>query len=472
MRVALYLRVSTIEQRDEGYSLDNQKDRLTAYAKSQGWDDVSIYMDDGFTGTDMNRPGLKRLIRHCEEKLVQAVVVLKLDRLSRKQKDALYLLEDIFDKNGVIFKSATEPFDTSTPLGKAMIGVLAVFAQLERDMIVERTTAGRRQRVSQGNWYGGREPFGYAWNKESQVLEVVPEEAVIVQEIFTRYLQGQSMLSIGEWAQTVNKSRTFGHSNIRDTLIRPIYMGVLVNDGTLVEGNHESIIEKEQWHEVQIEYSRRHDGLTPIGEYLLTGLVRCGVCGSSTVHVRRSTKRYGKTYLYELYACKQQHVRAKERTNNCTLGYFRRSAVEEFVIDRIKSVSEDSAEIISEIKVNDNVDDSRLILSLETKLEVIQAGMDNLYDGIQSGAIKAAAVSDRIKKLEEEREYLSVQLDSVKDNKPKKHTAMHVAGLIKQVGDAWDKLNEDERKRIIRTVVLNVVLNKDGNHEIVWNTLK
>jgi site-specific DNA recombinase len=429
-------------------------------------------MDDGFSGTNMNRPGLKRMIRHIEEKYIQAVIVLKLDRLSRKQKDALYLLEDVFEKNDVIFKSATEPFDTSTPLGKAMIGVLAVFAQLERDMIVERTTAGRRQRVNQGKWYGGPVPFGYSWNKESQTLEIVQEEAALVQDIFTRYLQGQSMLSIGEWVKTKNKSRTFGHSNIRDILTRPIYMGKLANGGTLVDGNHEAIIEPEQWYEVQLEMERRREGLTPIGEYLLTGLLRCGVCGGPIVHVKRVTHKYGKTYQYDLYACKKQHVRYKDRSGNCSLGYFRREEIENYVIDSIKKIRENPDSILEKVNEKGNKDNSNLIRSIETKLDVIQSGLDNLYDAIQSGDIKASAVGDRIRKLEEEREMLQSQLDDIKDARPRKNNAKEMSSIINQVGDAWDKLNEDEQKRILRQLIISVTINKESDHEIEWNLLK
>jgi site-specific DNA recombinase len=472
MRVALYFRVSTLEQRDEGYSLENQKERLIAFAKSQGWDDYGLYMDDGYTGTDMNRPGLKRLIRHVEDKLIQAVVVLKLDRLSRKQKDALYLLEDVFDKNGVIFKSATEPFDTSTPLGKAMIGVLAVFAQLERDMIVERTTSGRRQRVSGGKWYGGPVPFGYSWNKEAQELEIVPEEAQLIKDIFTRYLQGQSRLSIAEWVSTRSTARTFDHSTVKDMLSRPVYMGKLANAGTLVEGNHESIIEAEQWYEVQLELQRRKEGLSPIGEYLLTGLLRCGVCGGPIVHVKRTTKPRGKTYSYELYACKSQHVRYKDRDNHCSLGYFHREKIEEFVINQIKNVVEVSSDNINNyMELYRDRDDSQLIRTLENKIDVVNEQMSNLYDAIQSGAIKAQSVSERIRSLEEEREATYKQLDDLKFNTPQLNSASNVIRIIQQVGDAWDELNEEERKQILRKVILGIRLNKEDAHEIEWNVL-
>lgn len=155
MFAAIYVRVSTEEQAEQGYSIDVQKERLIAFCKSQGWEDYKLYIDDGYTGTNTNRPALKRLIRHIEAKKVHTVVVYKLDRLSRKQKDVLSLIEDVFEKNNVAFASSSEKFDTSTAFGKAMIGILAVFAQLERDMIIERTTSGRRQKISKGIWSGG-----------------------------------------------------------------------------------------------------------------------------------------------------------------------------------------------------------------------------------------------------------------------------------------------------------------------------
>lgn len=257
MRVAIYIRVSTEEQAQHGYSIDAQKDRLIAYCTSQGWSDYKIYIDDGYTGTKMIRPALNRLIRHIEDGKIDLVVVYKLDRLSRKQLDVLYLLEEVFEKHNVGFKSATEPFETTTPFGKAMIGILAVFAQLERDMIVERTTIGRRQRVSKGEWYGGRIPFGYKMNRETKQLEIVPEEAKIIKEIYKMYLQGNSRLSIAEWAAERTKARVIDHSVIRNILSRPVYMGKLSNAGNVVDGKHEAIIDEKTWHAVQKETKER-----------------------------------------------------------------------------------------------------------------------------------------------------------------------------------------------------------------------
>jgi site-specific DNA recombinase len=416
---------------------------------------------------------MKRLIRHAEEKEIDLVLVYKLDRLGRKQKDVLHLLEDVFEKHNVAFKSATEPFDTSTPLGKAMIGILAVFAQLERDMIVERTTTGRRQKASQGIWYGGRIPFGYNWNQQTQTLEIVPEEAAIVKEIFKRYLQGQSRLAIAEWASSRTKARFFDHCVIRDMLARPIYMGKLVNAGTLVEGKHEPIIDEETWYAVQREYSRRKDGLSPLGDYLLTGLLECGVCGSGIVHVKRITHKRNKTYQYDLYACRNQHVRRKDRSDYCDLGYFRREKIEEWVVEEMKSVALKPKKINEFIKQKSrHTVDQNLVSSLETKLKAVVEGLENLYEAIQTGEIKASYVSGRIKKLEEEREAIERQLEDLKDEMPKIIEPRNMLYLVREVADAWDLLTEDEQKMMIRKVIKKVILKKDEDPEIVWNVVE
>lgn len=132
-RAALYIRVSTLEQAQEGYSVGEQRERLIAYCKAQDWLIADIYVDGGYTGSNLNRPGIQKLMSETEK--FDVVLVYKLDRLSRSQRDTLYLIEEIFRPNKVDFVSMQESFDTSSPFGKAMIGLLAVFAQLEREQI-------------------------------------------------------------------------------------------------------------------------------------------------------------------------------------------------------------------------------------------------------------------------------------------------------------------------------------------------
>ena len=163
---ALYIRVSTDAQFEEGYSVDAQKDMLEGYCRSRGWKDYRFYIDGGFTGSNIDRPQMQRLIQDARAGEIAQVVVYKLDRLSRSQKDTLYLIEDVFNPAGVGFTSMNENLDTGTPMGRAMLGIMSAFAQLERETIRERTRMGMRERVRGGLWMGGgHPPFGYDYGR-------------------------------------------------------------------------------------------------------------------------------------------------------------------------------------------------------------------------------------------------------------------------------------------------------------------
>ena len=474
MTVALYIRVSTDEQAEQGFSLDVQKEKLILYCQSKGWDSYKLYIDDGYTGTNMERPALKRMLRHIEENKINSVLVYKLDRLSRKQKDILALIEDRFEKNNVAFNSHQENIDTSTPFGKAMLGVLAVFAQLDRDMIIERLTLGRRQRVKEGKWYGGRVPFGYSWNKDKQELEIVPEEARIVKEIFNMYLEGNSRLSIAEWVCSRVSNRVIDHNIIRDMLARPVYKGKFNNDGELVDGLHSGIIDEEIWERVQIEAKAREEGTSSKGIFLLTGLIKCGHCGGSVVHVKRTTKRGEKTYLYELYACVNQHRRLKDvqTSTKCKVGYLQREDLEQFVINKIKQVGlyPELLTTKSKKQTDDDTDNNEQLLEmLKIQLKEVNTGLENLYDAIQSGHVKSSAVSDRIKRLEDQRESLEDDIDTLIDSSPKKISKEDRYNKIKQIGKAWDYFTFEEQKTAIRTIIKTVIFNgKKAEPEIEW----
>ena len=185
-RVFLYVRVSTQEQAKEGYSIDEQIDRLKDYARAKGWIVVNVYVDGGYSGSNTNRPALKDMIKDVEAKKGDCVIVYKLDRLSRSQKDTLELIEDYFLTNNVDFVSMTENFDTSTPFGKAMIGILSVFAQLEREQIKERMSMGREGRAKEGKFHGGGyAPIGYDY-VDSQLI-INEYEAMQIREIYKLY---------------------------------------------------------------------------------------------------------------------------------------------------------------------------------------------------------------------------------------------------------------------------------------------
>ena len=259
-RAALYIRVSTLEQAQEGYSIGEQKERLIAYCKAKDWIIADIYVDGGYTGSNLNRPGIQKLMSETDK--FDLVLVYKLDRLSRSQKDTLYLIEEVFKVNNVDFISMQESFDTSTPFGKAMIGLLAVFAQLEREQIKERTWMGKIARIKAGlHQGGGFIPIGYDYHDGKLVIN--PYEAEQVRKIFEWYIAGGSLKTITDRLQSegyTNKYSSYSSwSTVRNVLGNKTYTGCLHFGGVSVENAHEAIISEEQFNTAQIlRAKRRH----------------------------------------------------------------------------------------------------------------------------------------------------------------------------------------------------------------------
>ena len=191
-KTALYIRVSTEAQREEGYSIEAQTEMLKGYCISKNVTEYELYIDGGFTGANIERPEMRRLISDIRDNKINSVVVYKLDRLSRSQKDTLYLIEDVLNPAGVSFVSLNENMDTSTPIGRAMLGIMSAFAQLERETIRERTRMGMRERVRSGLWRGGGNvAFGYDYDKGSGKL-VPNADADTVRLVFSLYNGGRS----------------------------------------------------------------------------------------------------------------------------------------------------------------------------------------------------------------------------------------------------------------------------------------
>jgi len=238
LRVALYTRVSTEDQAREGFSLQVQRDCLLQYAKNFGWEvfcsvpGVEVYEDDGYSGSTMDRPAFQILRNDAHNKKFDLLLIYKQDRLSRNLKELLTFLEELGDW-GIGFKSATEPFDTTSSAGKLAIQMLGSYAEFERNRLIERVFPGMIMGVKKGHWQGARYfPFGYKHNKSLKRLEVVPEEAEIVKEIYRMYISGYGTKKIAQHFHYKGIKSREGHSFytklIRDILRSKTYLGMMV----------------------------------------------------------------------------------------------------------------------------------------------------------------------------------------------------------------------------------------------------
>lgn len=246
MRAAIYVRVSTLSQLD-GCSIEIQKQSAIKYCEAKGYTIYNIYSDNGASASNTNREGLRRLINDINN--FDIVLVYKLDRLSRSQKDTLNLIEDVFYKNKVGFISITESLDTNTALGKATIGMLSVFAQLEREMIRERILMGKIARAEKGKpmaWSPNFIPFGYDYVGNRYVIN---EDSEIVRSIFEMYLNGNGIKTIARSLSSKNKK--WYHSTIKIILTNPVYIGKVRYKGVIYDGLHAPVIPEKTFKKVQ-----------------------------------------------------------------------------------------------------------------------------------------------------------------------------------------------------------------------------
>ena len=280
-QTAIYIRVSTDKQAEKGYSISEQEAKLRAMCSAHGLEVYKAYVDDGYTGSDMNRPALQELLQDIKEGLIENVATYKLDRLSRDMQDMLKIIREEFLPSDINLMSVTENIDTSTPVGRAALNLLAAYAELEKDTICERMKMGKVGRAKAGKWMGGSVPFGYDYEKESGIL-IPNRDATLVKTVFGLYLLGYGIKQIAETLELKSDM------SVVRILECKLYTGKIYHDGQFYEGQHEPIINDETYQRAA-ELRQRHKfaktgSSTP---YLLVGLLYCGKCGAKMGYAKQ-----------------------------------------------------------------------------------------------------------------------------------------------------------------------------------------
>ncbi len=439
MKAAIYIRVSTDAQFEEGYSVDAQKEQLTAYCVSKGMKQYDYYIDGGWSGSNIERPEMERLIKDVKKGEISHVIVYKLDRLSRSQKDTLYLIEDLFMPNNVDFVSLTESLDTSTPMGRAMIGILAAFAQLERENIRMRTRMGMLERVKDGYWMGGgRVPFGYDYDKAQGVL-VPNKDAEKVRQAYDLYLKGYSPQNIA------NMLGLKYDRLVIQILKRKSNYGIIEYNGEEYQGRHEPIISKAVYDETMSAMINRSITRTYTSEYLLTGLVYCGKCGAKMRYQKWSSKgaklvcysqQTSKPYLVQDPDCDQEKLWADE--------------VEDFVVKRLMRLKEERRDMTA-VEYNSSV--LELLTEQKEELEKKIKRLYNLYSESSDDLLIETINDNKIslskinKKIADEIKHQSI----IEERRT-------IKNAVDSLDTQWEYMTQQEKQSLVRNLVSKVII--------------
>jgi site-specific DNA recombinase len=347
MRVAIYRRISTDEAR-QPFSLEAQQERLASYVAVQPGGVLTRSYSDRMSGKQLDRPGLQQALNDAGNGRYDLLLVFKVDRLARSTSGLAKVLEDL-DAAGVAFRSASEPFDTSSAAGGMMMQMLGVFAEFEREMIVERTRMGLARKAARGEWTGGTPPFGYRFDAARRLLVPVAHSAAVVARIFDWYVErGMGSATISnrlndEGYTTGRKSRWTPHS-VLDILRNPTYVGRLPFKGAVYQAAHTPRVEEPTFDQAQAIMSDRGKSwrarAANASNYLLTSLLRCQRCGHGFV----GTAAHGKGGHYRYYTC---FARQRHGTARCNQARIPADSLEDAIVAEVLAALDDG-ELLAE----------------------------------------------------------------------------------------------------------------------------
>lgn len=458
MRAVDYDRVSTDEQAKQGYSIESQKGLNLKFIESQNWELVDSFVDDGYSAKDLNRPAMQRLINAAKEQKFDVVVFYKLDRLVRSVSDLDKLLK-IFDENNIGIRSVTEPFDTTTAMGRFLITLVAAIAQWERETISERVVVNMITKANKGERNGGRAPFGY--RLVNHELVIIEEEAKLVREMFRFYLAGKGIRAIVLYLQQFGISKDI--KTISRMLENPVYAGKLrwgknsKMDAIIINSDDiPAIIDDDTYLKAQeLRNKRTMEGKKATSPYHFSGVLRCARCGSPL------SGYYRKARGTKHYVCI-----GKKNYRTCDLPQFTEQALTKIFLDELSADNPEQFLRLSQdfnIDQKDNKDQTNLIKELERELSAITNRKKNwlmaLGNGVMSQEEYKSMTSDDTKK----ETMIKEQLAEITPAEVK-YDRESILSMLQYIPQLWTTANDFEKKSFINDLFETITVNVPSSY--------
>lgn len=470
-RVFIYVRVSTQEQAKEGYSIGEQTERLTKYCEAMGWIVVKVYTDAGYTGADMNRPALQEMIDAVKAGKADSVLVYKLDRLSRSQKDTLLIIEDILLENNIDFVSMNENLNTDTAFGRAIIGILAAFAQLEREQIKERMTMGKDARAKEGKWNGGRNtPYGYDYIDGE--LKINEFEAMIVRELFEKFVDGQPLYQIErEFEEKGYKQRNgrWDRRNMRYVMTNRSVIGYLRHKGKWIKGIHDPIISVDTFEAANQELDKRRERFEKQGYKTgtdahtthLGGLIYCKHCGGKYAKYQTGSKQYGFHFKYNCYS-RQKRIKTMIKDPNCKNKMYRVAELDDYIFSQVRKLAFDPEFHIESMKKEKEktCDNASKIKLLKKEIKSIEAQRSRYMQLYGTGNYSIEELDELTTPLNNRRMALHNEIKSLSDPKGKL-PAEQAIEIINSFGEVLDKGDLNETRSMLELLIEKIIIDND-----------
>lgn len=474
-----YSRVSSEEQALHGISIDAQRISLQGYA-AMIQQPIRIFEDAGFSGKNTSRPALQQLLAECRAGAVSAVVVWKLDRLSRSLRDTLTIIEDVFQPRGITLVSITENIDTSTPSGRMMLNLLASFAQLEREQDSDRVVMAHKHLARDCKYLGGHVPLGYTIDDEKH-YQLDPATAPVVRRVFDMYLarSGYSLILdyLNSFTFTGTRKTAFKKSDLNNLLGNEIYSGTYVRrmgadprhritspETIRVPGGVPAILSPDEWTRVCTlrEQSRSAAAMyTARQVYPLSGLVHCAVCGK-LMHLNYGGKdRSGAVQRY--YSCRSSCVRPA-RLEGLQEAVF--SVVEQMAASGIEAI-QTACSVANNYADAADADHAAEARALDAQVMEINKRIARIVSFIsESGSAAPASLADDLRRLEKERADLEACAAATR-RPATRYDGQRTAAAISAC-EGIKKQPPEQQKNLLQAAVHKVYVSAD-DYRIVFN---
>ncbi|MDY2582863.1 MAG: recombinase family protein [Clostridium perfringens] len=497
--IAIYCRVSTEEQSENGYSIDEQERLLEEWCKKMGYVIYKCYSDRGISGKNIkDRPALKELLSDAKAGKFDMVISWKINRVSRKLEDVLKIV-NLLEKNNITFKSYSEPFETDTPAGRMQFQMMALIGEFERGTIAQNVKMGMIAKAKSGNWCGGR-VLGYDLvpnnspeeeKKGKNKLKINEKEAEIVRFIFNEYSKGKGYKAItnqiNKLGYKTKKGNDFSVGSIRDILTNPVYIGEIrynvrqnwsekrrrnINPNPIrVKGKHEAIIDRELWDKVQLILESKKGKPSRIydGEYPLTGILRCPKCGAGMVISRTTnTLADGTKRRIAYYCCGNWKNKG---TSVCNSNTIRVDKANEYVFKKIEELVSNEAMIKAVVKnINKERKDKvkpakRLLGDIDKELEKLDKRKRKIFEAYEDDILtkeefqtRKDELNEKIRILEEEKKPL---LNTISEDVSEEIPYEFIKDILKNFSKVLNSsVSREQQKKLLHMIISEITMNE------------
>ena len=478
----LYIRVSTKRQAEEGYSIPEQLERLKKYCGAMEWIIVGTYIDDGYSGANMDRPELQRMLSDIDKGLCDIVLVDKIDRLARSLVDTVTMVDTIFKKANVSFVSRAEAFDSNTMMGKACLMIMAIFAEIERDKIAERMKDGKDGRAKEGLWCGSAfTPVGYTYDKESGILQIDDYKAIQVKLVFDLYTSGMSFREIERYMKDHGYATGRGQysaKSVKTIVANKTYCGFIRHNDDWIPAKHESIIDLDTWKKAQerIAYLKDNKHPNSRGSYYYTtyfgNFIYCSICGAKFVRTYGGGKdaSTGKHRMYYTCASKTKRSPYAKKANNCSNKNWNVDKFDNLIFSEIDNLRLNPS-LMDSIAGHASKDNSKRISLIEKEIKSLNEQASRLMDLYALGTIDLESIKSKSEHIQLMKENLASELSLLQSDTAGKTSREAAISLIESLHTMLEEGADMQDVRIVLEQLIEKIEVDGTNVKIYWRFL-